>query len=186
MKKAVVMLTGRSSMIQSRAHMEPKLPKEQPDPYEQRTWMNKLHQSDGFVHISGDGLKKSLDTAVSRLGEKTKGRATYAKHFKSGCRTDLLKIPTNVPIEKVTKLSLFCDVSKGSGTRVMRLFPEIPSGWKSKVEFLITDDMIDRDVFLRSLTEAGKLVGIGSFRVENGGRCGMFAVELISWEDVTL
>jgi len=186
MKEAIVTLTGTNNMIHSRAHMTPKLPKEKADDYEDRTWKEKLHADKdvGVVLIPGDAVKKSLDSAVKRLGEKTKGKATYTKHFKSGARTSALYYPTSVSLDSVTKLSIFCETSAGSGTRVMRHFPLIPSGWIATVDFIITDDIIDQDVFMRSLTEAGRLVGIGSFRVENGGRCGTFNVELKSWREI--
>lgn len=184
MKTAVVLLTGMTPMIHSRYHDTPKKTKEQSDAYEDRTWMEKLHQSDGVVLLSGNAIKKSLDIAVQRLGEKTKGKGTYTKHFKSGVRTIELYYPTTVKTDQIDRLTIFCEVSKGSGTRVKRHFPQVPTGWQAVVEFMITDDMITRDVFERSLVEAGKLIGIGSFRFENGGRCGGFNIEIKSWEEV--
>ena len=146
--------------------------------------MEKLHYEDGRVLLSGNAIKKALDAAVQRLGIKTKGSGTFTKHFKSGVRTVDLYYPTTVAIDKVDRLTIFCEVSKGSGTRVKRHFPQVPTGWVSVVEFMITDDLVTEDVFLRSLTEAGHLIGVGSFRFENGGRCGGFKVELKEWKEI--
>jgi len=46
---------------------------------------------------------------------------------------------------------------------------------------MIVNDTITEDVFTQHIQEAGKFVGIGQFRPENGGYFGRFTVESVKW-----
>ena len=74
----------------------------------------------------------------------------------------------------------------GSGKRVFRTFPTVADGWECVVEFLIMDDIITQPVFQKHLTMAGMLIGVGAFRVRNGGVMGRFKSEILSWTDKEL
>jgi hypothetical protein len=50
---------------------------------------------------------------------------------------------------------------------------------------VIFDDTITKEVFERHLTEAGRFVGIGRFRPENGGIYGRFTAGPFSWSELT-
>lgn len=198
-KIAIVRFTGLTPMIQSRYHAAPKLNKEKPDAYDLRTWRLKAHYSvDGTklcdpdeegarVAIPSDAFKQALDTIASRLGEKTKGSATYTKHFKSGVvcpkAYGLTQFDPSIFDEP---LPIFCSSTgkKGVGSRVMRHFPQIPEDWQTEIEFSIWDDLITEEIFSRYCREAGFLIGVGAFRRENGGRGGTFSAEVISWGDM--
>jgi hypothetical protein len=72
---------------------------------------------------------------------------------------------------------------RGDGKRVNRTFPQVPN-WKGTATFVILDDTVTKPVFERHLKEAGRFVGIGRFRPENGGLNGRFEPTEFSYEDV--
>ena len=75
-------------------------------------------------------------------------------------------------------------VQQGAGLSSAPLFmPEIPAGWETTIELLITDDLIDRDILERHIEEAGNLIGLGSFTPKNGGIYGRFQLESLEWFD---
>lgn len=185
-KTAIVTLHAVSPYSQSRAHETPKKEKETPDAYEQRTWREKAHFDDkGQVYIPPMSFKMALDAAAKYLSLQIpgKGKATYTKHFASGC---LVMDPVFVGVAKDAllhdRIHANADGVRGSGKRVWRYFPRIDD-WKADVEFHVYDDAITKDVFEKVLTEAGRFIGIGRFRPQNGGFYGRFSVEKIKWSE---
>lgn len=189
-----VKFEGLSPLLQSRSHEQPKLNRELADAYEKRTWMFKSHVAGGFeksavsyelkddwedlpVIVPGIAFKRSLDEVAKYLGRQVpgKGKATYTKHFESGvqCHDD---IEVGLKAKDLGSQRIFvnADGVRGSGKRVHRLFPVIPSGWKGEAIFEIWDDLITEEVFLEHLILAGTLIGVGAFRVRNGGFCGRY------------
>jgi hypothetical protein len=137
------------------------------------------------------GFKQCLDTAAGLLGDQIPGKdkATYTKHFLSGvmCEEDALILP-KVHKDKVKSIGLNCDAKDkrggvGGSTRVWRLFPEIPV-WSCIVNFAVLDDAITQEIFERTLTEAGRFVGVGRFRPGNGGMNGRFHPESFEWSTI--
>lgn len=162
---------------QSFKHDTPKLEKETADAHEARTWRNKCTtDDDGEIVIPAMALKQALDAVAKRLGDQIpgKGKATYTKHFKGGVICE-----KNVPIgwhkDTVPSITISAnsDGVRGSGKRVNRTFPQVPN-WKGEATFVILDDTVTPQVFERHLTEAGRFIGIGRFRPENGGLNGRF------------
>ena len=64
---------------------------------------------------------------------------------------------------------------RGDGKRVWKCYPMIAT-WQASFDFLIVDEVITEDVFLKVLKEAGQLIGLGRFRVRNCGTYGRFEV----------
>lgn len=186
-------LVSATSYSQSGVPQVEKLSKETADAFEQRTWRDKAHAKDnGHVYVPAMAFKQCLDRAAAVLGMQVAGRgkATYTKHFKAGCivEADVLLYDGTTPILKnelrSERIYSNADGKRGSGKRVWRTFPLIPE-WRAAVRFVIFDDTITEEVFERHLTEAGRFVGIGRFRPENGGLYGRFQVEKFEWESVT-
>lgn len=75
------------------------------------------------------------------------------------------------------------DGVRGSGKRVKRTFPQMPA-WKGVARFAVFDDTITKDIFEKHLTEAGRFVGIGQFRPENGGLNGRFKPVGFRWQEI--
>jgi hypothetical protein len=188
MKLVEVDLVSTSPYSQSRKHNTPKLDKETWDDHERRTWRNKCTtDDDGNVCIPAMAFKQALDSVAKRLGDQIPGRGknTYTKHFAAGviCESD---VPLNVGLGSAAPsitISANSDGKRGSGKRVDRTFPQWPS-WQATATFAILDDTVTPPVFERHLTEAGRFVGIGRFRPENGGLNGRFRPLSFRWRDV--
>jgi hypothetical protein len=186
MPKAVtVEIEGISPYSASHQHDTPKFEKERMDEWEARTWRDKLNTDEkGMAVIPAMAFKQALDRCAKVLSIQVpgKGKATFTKHFLSGClcendarlgihRDDVASVTINANADGV----------RGSGKRVKRTFPMIPK-WKTAVRFIILDDTITKEVFERVMAEAGKFVGVGRFRPENGGLNGRFKVNGFKWE----
>ena len=182
-------IVGKAPYSQSFMHDTPKLPKETPDAHEQRTWREKCSINEkGEIVIPAMAFKQALDTVARRLGDQVPGRgkATYTKHFVGGviCSEDVLLLPgfrkDDCPSVSINANS---DGKRGSGKRVKRTFPQW-SPWGCVAGFYVLDDTITREVFERHFLEAGRFVGIGRFRPENGGTNGRFTVDKFVWSGV--
>lgn len=150
---------------------------------EERVWRQKVRTNDrGQVYIQPFALKNALEAAGSRLNMKLTGKATYTKLFRQGItiNEDILLYTHEgkpVTIENIVPIPMFVpsDGKRGSGKRVMRIFPQLQA-WQAEVEILIFDQRLTREVVRTHLEEAGRFIGFGSMRVENGGVAGRFAV----------
>lgn len=187
MKIVEVELQSTSPYSQSRMHDAPKLDRETADAYEQRTWREKCTvNSDGEICIPAMALKQMLDASAKLLGIQIpgKGKSTYSKHFRAGviCESDVALGARKEDVQAVT-INANADGVRGSGKRVKRTFPIVPE-WKGIAKFVIFDDTITKDVFERHLTEAGRFVGIGRFRPENGGLYGRFRPTSFKWSEL--
>jgi hypothetical protein len=172
---------------------EPKLDRESAEDYDIRNW--RLHctvNEAGQVCIPAMALKQCVDLAAQKLGEKVPGRrgATYKTFFLSGFVCD-----GDVPIANgkahtrdtaaLVQIWANADGVRGSGKRVRRRFPSFPV-WHAVAQFTIIDDIITPDIFTSHLKSAGMIVGIGRFRVSNGGTNGRFRVVKTEWQDLNL
>lgn len=187
MKRVEVDLVSTAPYSQSRQHDTPELDKETKGDWDARTWRDKCTtDDDGNVCIPAMALKQCLDVAAKRFGGQIpgKGKATYTKSFLSGVICE-----ANVPIgwhkDTVPSITLRVDAKgvRGGGTRVPRTFPQVPN-WKGTAVFYILDDTVTRTIFEKCLIEAGRFVGIGRFRPENGGLNGRFTVEAFRWSEI--
>lgn len=201
MKKVTVKISGLAPYAQSRFHGIEKVAREGADDYEARTWPQKAHiDEEGYVVIHALAFKKCIAEAAKYLSMQIpgKGKATFTKNFQSGVlllenvriqgRKGLIKASDiNQPDTGYIGERLFvpADGVAGSGKRVHRTFPVIHPAWSCETTFLLLDDIITQDVFERHLFVAGQLIGIGAFRVRNGGIWGRFKGEILNWEEVS-
>ena len=183
MKIATATLRSVSPYSQSRYHKEEKRDDESHADHRERTWKKHCHvNDDGNIIIPPMAFKNCLYLAAKFRSIKKIGKQTYTKHFKAGVGV-LEPAVLNVTIDDVEPEWLFlnADGKSGGGTRVEKCYPLIKS-WETTVVFHIFDDEIPRDVFALVLSEAGKFIGVGRFRPENGGFYGRFEVVKIEWE----
>lgn len=188
MKTCIARLKSAERYSQS-AWIDPALreQKETHEAFEKRIWREKSHANEnGELFIPPMAFKQALDAAAKYISIQIPGRgkATYTKHFVSGVlcyRPVMLGISKDD--SKPNEVLCNSDGVRGSGKRVLRIFPTIPS-WEADVEFTILDDTITEAVFLRVLTEAGQLIGVGQFRPQNGGYYGRWTVKSHQWIDV--
>jgi hypothetical protein len=187
MRIATASLTSVSPYSQSRPHETPKLDSELPDDFEKRTWREKAHYNgDGHLFIPPAAFCSAMADAASRMGRKIPGRgnATYAKFFASGLMSiEPIMLPETHDNVKSGRYFLDANGKRGSGTRVWRIFPEIPE-WKADVEFQVLADEITPDLFEETLVYSGKFIGIGRFRPINRGYFGRFDVKRVKWQEV--
>jgi hypothetical protein len=192
MKICNVQLESATPYSQSKVPQVEKLEKETPDAYEQRTWREKCHaRPDGQVFIPAMAFKQAIDRASSMLGIQIPGRgkSTYTKHFLAGCivEDDIVLFDGKSPILKddliAERIHANADGKRGSGKRVWRIFPTIQK-WQGTARFVLFDEAITKSVFEQHLTEAGRYVGVGRFRAENGGLYGRFKVVKFNWEEI--
>jgi hypothetical protein len=183
-----VHLSSVSPYSQSRQHDTPKLNKETWDSYEQRTWREKCTvDSEGNVVMPAMALKQALDAVAKRLSEQIpgKGKSTFTKHFASGviCEENVVLVGCEKENCPSVTINANADGKRGSGKRVKRTFPQWPK-WSGVARFAILDDTVTPAVFERHLNEAGRFIGVGRFRPENGGLNGRFRCEKFVWSDV--
>lgn len=195
-------LIGTAPLFQSRFHNEPKKPKELADDYEKRTFMERLHtmkteglsDDDSQVVLTALALKGMMFNIAKYLSIQVpgKGKATYTKHFRSGVQVSKHpfiqyngKILTKDEVQ-ARAMHVPSDGVAGGGKRVIKYYPCIPSGWSVDVDFHITDETITETVFLQHLKQAGILIGLGAFRVENRGINGIFDVGDFKWTEYTI
>jgi len=188
MKSAIVKIEGVAPYSQGRYYMEdvPKLSKELPGAYEERTWRNRMHvSSSGHVEIPGAAFAGALKSAAKRLKIQVPGkqRTEFTKYFEAG-----VMVPNNValPIEAADvpgeRLFLPSTGQRGGGRRVMKIMPRIDA-WSGEVVYYVFDDIITEDVFRQVLVASGQVVGIGRFRPENCGFYGRFVVTSFKWAE---
>ncbi len=163
----------------SRKHFEPKLEKETPDKYDERTWRHKLTTDEkGNAVINPMAFKFALASAAKYSGEQvpTKGRKTYTQTFDSGILI-VDPLPLGVNMKDVHEIKVFVnsDGKRGGGKRVVRYFPIIQH-WKGQLKIHVLDQLITMDVLKKMLELAGQFIGVGQFRAERGGTNGRFKV----------
>lgn len=185
MKTAIARLESVSPYSQSRHYLVDKLESEIPRDYEFRTWKNRLHTNqDGFVFIPPTAFKNCLSEAAKYMSIQIpgKGKSTYTKHFEAGVLV-VDPVVLDIKAEDVNGEWLFvpADGRRGSGKRVEKCFPVIPE-WQGVVQFFILDEIITEEVFLKTLTGAGRFIGIGRFRPRNNGFYGRFDIKGLDWE----
>lgn len=180
MKLAVTELKSASAYSQSRKYDIPKLPKELPKAYEERTWRERCHVTENDqIFIPPMAFANTLKEAAKYLSIQIPGmgKSTYTKHFESGVMVvDPLLLPITKDNVKGEWLFVPSDGKRGGGRRVDKCFPVIPQ-WQGKVTWYIFDDIITEDIFRQVLETAGNIIGIGRFRPRNMGYYGRFTVE---------
>jgi hypothetical protein len=186
MQDQMFRLTSVSPMFFGAPVLETKRSDETHEQREERLWPKKVHTTpEGQAYIQPFALKNAIESAGSRLNMKLTGKATYTKLFRQGVMVVnplLLETMDGKPVtvEHIHPRPLFVpsDGKKGSGRRVMRIFPEVMA-WTAVATVTVLDPRITPEITLAHIAEAGKFIGFGSMRVENGGINGRFSVEAV-------
>jgi hypothetical protein len=158
----------------------PTVKNERDDEREKRVWRMGIHTTDeGNVFIPPFALMNCIKTAAKRMGMQVpgKGKATYSKIFGGG-----ILVPEGIVLpDKAADMEPWIrhvpvgNSFGGGGTRVERYFMRINS-WSGSFEVDILNDMITESVFAEHMDYAGKYIGLGMWRPENGGVMGRFHV----------
>ncbi len=158
------------------------------DEHEKRRWREKAHVDDrGVVFIPGVSFKMALDEVAGVLKEKIKGKgnSTWTAQFKTGV-TAMSDLSLGIKIDDVKSIALYCnaDGRRGSGTRVWRYFPIIPT-WRGALDMRVFNDTLSTEVFERYFEQAGILAGVGRGRPITGCAAGngRFRPVAFDWKD---
>ena len=177
-------LNGVSDLMFSKYVPEQKRDDETHDQRERRTWPQKVAVTDaGQCFLQPFALKNCLESAAKWLSLKIPGERskTFTKRFLSGVLVTekLLLADGNggLSMDDIDPMELFVpsDGVRGSGKRVIKMFPTLHS-WQCEASLLVFDNKITEDVMARHLDAAGKFIGMGAMRAENGGINGRFSV----------
>jgi hypothetical protein len=188
MQTAIAKLELISPYCQGRYHGEPKLNKENSPDYERRTWKERLHYDakSKEIFVPALAFSNSIKEAAKYLSKQIpgKGKSTYTKHFDAGVSV-IDDVFTGKTIDDAVEKQMFVpsDGRKGGGSRVMKSYPLLMPPLELSVEYCITDDTITPEVFADTLQQSGNLIGIGSFRIRNGGVFGRYRVIEIDWSE---
>lgn len=184
MRTATVKLKSISPYSQSRFHDTPKLERELPKDFEERTWRERLHVFEsGEVFIPPMAFKNCLSEVAKFFSMQIpgKGKSTYTKHFEAGI---LITEPFPLGIKKEDVIGEWgfypSDGKRGGGNRVKKCYPVIKE-WETQGKVYVLDEIITADVFEDHLRKAGQFIGIGRFRPRNNGFYGRFGIVEISW-----
>lgn len=185
-RTATVTITGISPLSQSHPQPEPKLPGENHDAFDERTWRSKLNTSpSGTIIIPPHGMHQAIAAAAKYSGKQIpgQGKKTWTAKFTTGLAF-LDEIDTGIPADaaQCIVISANADGVRGSGKRVTRRFP-IVYQWSSTFDVTVLDPIITADVFAEMLEIAGMFIGVGRFRPEKGGQNGRFKIDSITWSD---
>lgn len=178
-------LTGFSDLMFGKHVPGERDDKETHEQYAQRTWTQKVGtNTEGQLQLSPFALKNCLESAAAWLSRKIpgEGKKTFTKRFKSAIIVEsplLLSDSQGNPltIEDVEPIELFVPSNgqRDGSTRVIRIFPTVHE-WATTVELIGFDDKITGDVMRDHLIAAGRFIGFGPMRVQNGGINGRFLV----------
>lgn len=140
------------------------------------------YTAEGYAVITPRFFKKSLELTPLYLKEKIPGSrgGTYTKYFKSGlaCTQGIV-----LPFTREDIPLLWVTVITKEGYMISGSYPTIEK-WAGMTEWLVYDDILTKDVLLRHFICAGIAVGIGKWRVGNGGEYGRFSIQEIQGEQV--
>lgn len=185
---ATLTLTGLTPMTHSHQHDAPKLEGERADDYDIRTWRNKLNtNADGTsIVIPAHGFHQCIAAAAKYSSRQIpgKGKSTWTKHFTAGIMMmDNPELGIDPASVNFITISANADGVRGSGKRVTRRFPVIPTGWETTFDVYILDPIITEQVFREMVELAGMFIGLGQFRPQNGGTNGRFKIKSLVWTD---
>lgn len=187
MKTAIAHVEMLTPYCQSRYHGEPKKNKENANDYERRTWKERLHYDENEeIFVPALAFSNSVKEAAKYLSIQIpgKGKSTYTKHFDAGVSV-IDDVPTGRSRSEAKEQQMFVpsDGRKGGGSRVMKSYPILLPPLMLNPLFTITDDTVTAEVFAHVLQQAGNVIGIGSFRIRNGGVYGRYKVQSIDWKE---
>lgn len=178
-----VTLKSLSPYSQSRAHDEPAYENESKADYDRRTWRSHLHVENGTVRIPAKAFHDCWIEAAEYSGKKITGNRTWTKPFTSGIA--IFESPNlGIKPEDVHYIDVYCHANgkRGSGTRVMRRFPQIPH-WETRFDVHILDPIITEQIFREMLAIGGMFKGIGRYRPANRGTNGRYEIADLIWRE---
>lgn len=158
--------------------------------YDLRVAMERAYiNADGIPYFPGAALKNMLTEAAKFRSETVpgKGKATFTKHFEAGiiCPEPIITNKTKADI-KIVPFFVPADGKKGGTTRVFRNFPRLPQDYEATGKLYVIDTVLTERIekVKEYLEEAGKFIGLMTFRPRRGGEYGRFQVVEFSYKEI--
>lgn len=156
------------------------------DQFEDRVWRLKAHvgpvqNGKTPVVIPAHGIHQMLVNGA----QKGRLQPIAAKSAREGLANRLVTgialqgdAETNLTLEEARCVSINAHSTgkRGSGTRVVRKFPEWGPGWIARFGVLLVDESLTEEDLLAAAESGGLVSGLGRFRPENMGHNGRFIV----------
>ena len=186
-----MILKGLTPYSQSRyLDMDNEVLKKRPDEncesHDERIWREKGYwNSNDQMIVPRRQIRVMLSSIAQYKSMKVEGQgqSTYTKYFKSGILINEDFSITDENRNSITKSNVEMEtihvVTKG-GNRLTNRFP-IVRNWIITGSITITDPIITKKIFTEHLNDAGVYMGLGHFRVGNGGNFGTFKIEDIKF-----
>lgn len=168
----------------------PKLEGENAQDWGMRIWQEKAHYDhEGQVKLPSMMLKNALVNAGKYRGEQVpgKGKKTFTKFIMAAVvlPDDLAVSIPGVGRANRDNLQYETVLSGNKDKKIPAKFP-ILNNWEADGYCWILDDTIKEEVFKRHLQTAGMFIGLGKFRIGEGGCYGRFGVEDFTWEEMNM
>lgn len=176
-------IEGIAPYSQSQMLTEKKGKNEGYDEFETRIWRSKAHvgpDGDAIV-IPGHAVQQMLVLGA----QKGRLQPKAARSAREGLANRLV---TGIAIQgdATTDMRLSDAIcvainahstgKRGSGTRVVRKFPQWPNPWTAEFDIIVLDESLTEEDVTAALQVAGLVAGLGRFRPENMGMNGRFRV----------
>ena len=156
------------------------------DDFESRIWRDKAHVGDDgdSILIAGHAIHQMLVVGA----QKGRLQPKAAKSAREGLANRLVTgiavqgdATTNMKLSKAScvPINAHANGKRGSGTRVVRKFPQWPNPWTASFEILLLDESLTVDDVKAALESGGLTCGLGRFRPENMGMNGRFIVKSV-------
>lgn len=140
-------------------------------------WEGALYWSDrdGGVVMPSDNIERMIKQGAdkARLGKKAEASTLVSevlipvKHRKSGASRDELYKDPAYQLRKGVVIQR---------NRVMKVRPLIPTGWTMTFTVEFDDEILNKENIVKAVTQAGSLVGLGTWRP----KFGRFTTEVVS------
>lgn len=142
-------------------------------------WMGGLYWSTHLntAYIPSDNLERCIMEGArkSRLGKDVTA-AVFVTETEIEIKHPLLrgKTPDALFDDDQKRFVLRKGVKMATGSRIIRVRPQIPTGWSATFTAEYDDEIIDEKNLIKAVIDAGILVGIGDWRP----KFGRFTVEV--------
>lgn len=130
------------------------------------------YNDDGKFFMPAEHLRGALIGAGGMVKSKVGNSRKSMKNIVAGM---FFINPEKIPLPAFSSIDKRSAVNKNVKARVICVRPKWDS-WAVKFELLVDNDTITRETVEEILENAGKFIGIGSFRPTNNGMFGRFEV----------
>ncbi len=152
--------------------------------FEDRTWKLKAHvAADGdSIVIAGHAVHQMMVLGAQKGRLQPKAAKSAREGLANRLVTGVMLMGDASTSMKLSKaicvpINAHANGKRGSGTRVIRKFPEWPAGWTAEFDVIVVDESLTLEDVRAAIESGGLVAGLGRFRPENMGHNGRFTVK---------